>query len=110
MNKRLLKRHKRQVSRAKERIRLSEPDVRQPEQIRAAREASRAATDRRTGAHPRYATRPTQSYAEAATDAPLEPGRESGVSAASDPGGAADRNGKGAGGPETTFERVKEVM
>jgi hypothetical protein len=52
MNKRLLKRHKRQVSRAKERIRLSEPDVRPPEQVRAARQASRAATDRRTGAHP----------------------------------------------------------
>jgi hypothetical protein len=109
MNKRLLKRHKRQVSRAKERIRLSEPDVRPPEQIRAAREASRAATDRRTGAHPRYAT-PTQSHAEAATDAPLEPGRESGASTASDPGGTADRNGKGTGGPERPFEQGKEVM
>ena len=110
MNKRLLKRHKRQVSRAKERIRLSEPDLRPPEQIRAARETSRAATDRRTGAHPRYTTRPTQSHAEAATDAPLEPGRESGASTASDPGGAADRNGKGAGGPERQFEGGKEVM
>jgi hypothetical protein len=42
MNKRLLKRHKRQVSRAKERTRLSEPDLRTPEQIQAAREASRS--------------------------------------------------------------------
>jgi hypothetical protein len=42
MNKRLAKRHKRQVSRAKERVRLSEPDLRTPEQIAAAREASRA--------------------------------------------------------------------
>ena len=33
MNKRLLKRHKRQVSRAKERVRLSEPDLRKPEQL-----------------------------------------------------------------------------
>ena len=42
MNKRLLKRHKRQVSRAKERVRLSEPDLRTPEQLTAAREVSRA--------------------------------------------------------------------
>jgi len=43
MDKRLAKRHKRQVARAKEHIRLSEPDVRTPEQIKAAREASRPA-------------------------------------------------------------------
>jgi hypothetical protein len=42
MDKRLAKRHKRQVSRAKERVKLSEPDLRTPEQIKAAREASRA--------------------------------------------------------------------
>jgi hypothetical protein len=41
MDKRLEKRHKRQVARAKSRIKLSEPDVRTPEQIKAAREASR---------------------------------------------------------------------
>jgi len=41
MNKRLLKRHKRQVSRAKERVRVSEPDLRTPEQLSAARELSR---------------------------------------------------------------------
>ena len=41
MNKRLLKRHKRQVSRAKERVRVSEPDLRTPEQLSAAREVSR---------------------------------------------------------------------
>ena len=41
MNKRLEKRHKRQVTRARERVRLSEPDVRTPEQIKEAREASR---------------------------------------------------------------------
>jgi len=46
MNKRLLKRHKRQVSRAKERVKLSEPDLRTPEQIKAAREASRSAEGR----------------------------------------------------------------
>ena len=42
MDKRLAKRHKRQVARAKEHIKLSEPDLRTPEQIKAAREASRA--------------------------------------------------------------------
>src|SRR5690349_13249293 len=42
MDKRLLKRHKRQVARAKENVKTSEPDLRTPEQIKAAREASRA--------------------------------------------------------------------
>ena len=42
MDKRLAKRHKRQVSRERERVRLSEPDLRTPEEIKAAREASRA--------------------------------------------------------------------
>ena len=46
MDKRLQKRHKRQVARAKEHIRLSEPDLRTPEQIKAAREASRPAPAR----------------------------------------------------------------
>ena len=41
MDKRLTKRHKRKVSRAKDRVKLSEPDVRTHEQIEAAREASR---------------------------------------------------------------------
>jgi hypothetical protein len=109
MNKRLLKRHKRQVSRAKGRIRLSEPDVRPPEQVRAAKEASRAAIDRRTGAHPRYSTPPTQSQAEKA-GAPLQPAPQSSESTASDRDGAADRHVKGDGGRERPFERGKEVM
>ena len=41
MDKRLAKRHKRHVERKKEHVKLSEPDVRTPEQIKAAREASR---------------------------------------------------------------------
>lgn len=41
MDKRLEKRHKRQVARAKKNVKLSEPDVRTPEQIEAARQASR---------------------------------------------------------------------
>jgi hypothetical protein len=110
VNKRLLKRHKRQVARAKDRIRLSEPDVRTADQVRAAREASRAATDRRTGARPRYSTAPDQSHAEAVTDAALQAVPESSVSSASDAGGAADRHGKGAGVPESPFEPGKEVM
>ena len=46
MDKRLEKRHKRQVFRAKKKVRLSEPDIRTREQIEAAREASRADTSR----------------------------------------------------------------
>lgn len=49
MDKRLAKRHKRQVSRARERLTLSEPDLRTPEQIKAAREASRPAGGRGDG-------------------------------------------------------------
>jgi hypothetical protein len=41
MDKRLAKRHKREVARAKERVKVSEPDVRTPEEIKAAREASK---------------------------------------------------------------------
>lgn len=52
MNKRLLKRHKRQVARAKAHIKLSEPDLRTPDQVRAAREASRAPDGRSAGSSP----------------------------------------------------------
>jgi hypothetical protein len=41
MDKRIAKRHKRQVARAKAHSKKSEPDVRTHEQIQAAREASR---------------------------------------------------------------------
>ncbi|MCL4783759.1 MAG: hypothetical protein KJZ70_12055 [Bryobacterales bacterium] len=44
MDKRLEKRHKRQVARAKLHAKVSLPDVRTPEEIRAAREASRPKT------------------------------------------------------------------
>lgn len=50
MDKRLAKRHKRQVSRERQRVKLSEPDVRTPEQIQAAREASRSARGNSSGA------------------------------------------------------------
>lgn len=44
MDKRIEKRHKRAVTRAKQRVKgSSEPDLRTPEQIKAAREASRPA-------------------------------------------------------------------
>ena len=42
MDKRLAKRHKRQVARARQNVRVSEPDVRTPEQIAAARAVSGA--------------------------------------------------------------------
>ena len=41
MDKRLAKRHKRQVSREKSKVKLSEPDLRTHDQIESAREASR---------------------------------------------------------------------
>ncbi len=58
MNKRLEKRHKRQVARAKARVKLSEPDVRTPEQLAAAREVSRAVSGARKDAHANFFTPP----------------------------------------------------
>ena len=55
MNKRLMKRHKRQVTRARERVRVSEPDIRTPEQLKAAREASRPVGVRGTQSPAHYA-------------------------------------------------------
>jgi hypothetical protein len=52
VDKRLAKRHKRQVSRAREKVRLSEPDLRTPEQIAAARLASRPDLRRGKGPWP----------------------------------------------------------
>jgi len=67
MDKRLLKRHKRQVARAKEHVKLSEPDVRTPEQVAAAREASRAVTVLRKDPHANYST-PAATHAGAKAD------------------------------------------
>jgi hypothetical protein len=63
MDKRLQKRHKRQVSRAKERVRLSEPDLRTPEQLRAAREASQPAGGWRNRARALYSKLTTRNPA-----------------------------------------------
>ena len=46
MDKRLAKRHKRQVSRAKARGGVTEPDLRTPEQVQADREVSRPVAGR----------------------------------------------------------------
>lgn len=54
MNKRLQKRHDRQVARAKARVKLSEPDVRTAEQLKAAREASRPVRGRRDASSAKY--------------------------------------------------------
>ncbi len=53
MDKRLAKRHKRQVARAKEKVKISEPDLRTHEQIEAARAASRPDLSR--GSNPKLA-------------------------------------------------------
>ncbi|HEY3739569.1 MAG TPA: hypothetical protein VGL53_06985 [Bryobacteraceae bacterium] len=55
MDKRLAKRHKRQVDRAKANVKISEPDVRTPEEIAAAREASRPAAAARGGLQGNFA-------------------------------------------------------
>lgn len=68
MNKRLLKRHKRQVSRANKRVKLSEPDVRTPEELKAAREASRPAGGWRGGASSLYSTPSIRNQAGPAAD------------------------------------------
>jgi len=67
MNKILIKRHKRQVARAKQRVKLSEPDVRTPEQLAAAREASRAVSTVRNAPRANY-SRPTVNSAARAED------------------------------------------
>jgi hypothetical protein len=71
MNKRLVKRHKRQVARAKKPVKLSEPDVRTPEQLAAAREASRAVSSVRDDPHANYFT-PSANHAGRAEDTPAK--------------------------------------
>jgi hypothetical protein len=55
MNKRLEKRHKRQVSRARARVKVQEPDLRTPDEILAAREASRPDPARGSGSQRLFA-------------------------------------------------------
>ncbi len=69
MNKRLLKRHERQVARAKERVKLSDPDVRTPEQVAAAREASRAVASRRADHRAPYSNPPPHPAGPASSSA-----------------------------------------
>jgi hypothetical protein len=69
MNKRLLKRHKRQVSRARGRVRLSEPDLRTPEQLTAAHDANRAVASRRTDPRVHYSKPSPNRARPAATSA-----------------------------------------
>jgi hypothetical protein len=68
MDKRLLKRHKRQVSRARERVKVSEPDLRTPEERLAAREASRSVLGLRKDPHANYTSQPARVEADIATD------------------------------------------
>jgi hypothetical protein len=66
MNKRLLKQHKRSVSRAKQRVKLSQPDLRTPEQVRAAREASCPSGYRGNDAHALYPAPSIRNHARSA--------------------------------------------
>jgi hypothetical protein len=70
MDKRLEKRHKRQVARAREHKKLSEPDVRTPEQIKAAREASRALGAERHAPPPHLETPPEENTTPVEQTAP----------------------------------------
>jgi hypothetical protein len=64
MDKRTQKRHKRHVARARAHIKLSEPDVRTPEQLAADKEASRpAASSGRDGLPSSYSTASTRGHA-----------------------------------------------
>jgi hypothetical protein len=72
LNKRLLKRHKRQVARSKEHVKLSEPDLRTPEQITAAREAGRSAGGRRGGSEAPSAMPSLRKRAGAAAHSPAK--------------------------------------
>lgn len=54
MDKRLMKRHKRQVERARAHVKVSEPDLRTPEEIKAAREASHSGFARQNAAGTNY--------------------------------------------------------
>ena len=77
MNKRLLKRHKRQVSRAKERVKVSEPDVRTPEQLSAAREVSRSVAGQHNVPRAPYLRPSAQTQAKPAADSTPEAETES---------------------------------
>jgi hypothetical protein len=74
MDKRILKRHKRQVSRARERVRLSEPDLRTAEQVTAAREVSRSVASRHSIPPAFYATASVRDPASPATEGTAEAG------------------------------------
>jgi hypothetical protein len=63
MDKRLEKRHKRQVARAQAKVKVSEPDVRTPEQIKAAREASRPDVVRGNKQQPAFASQSNRKLA-----------------------------------------------
>ena len=68
MNKRITKRHERQVSRAKARVKLSQPDLRTPEQLTAAREVSRSIAGRHSLPHAHYTTPSTRKPASASAE------------------------------------------
>lgn len=76
MDKRLAKRHKRQVARAKEKAKVSEPDVRTAEEVAAAKAISRP--DLRRESHP-WPTLPSDK--EGAEAEKPEEGAEAGAEA-----------------------------
>jgi len=70
MDKRLMKRHKRQVERARQHVKVSEPDLRTPEQVTAAREVSRSVGSRRDALREPYTWPAIQNSASPSADTP----------------------------------------
>lgn len=72
MNKRIEKRHKREVMRKKNKARLSEPDLRTPEEIKIAREASRPAQGWHKDPHVNYSKPSKRSHSGSAARSPAK--------------------------------------
>jgi hypothetical protein len=72
MNKRIAKREKREVARKKARGKVSEPDVRTPEQIRAARAASQPVGGWRNGPNSHLPTTSARSHSGSAVSSPAK--------------------------------------
>lgn len=72
MTKQLVKRHKRAVARAKQNVRISAPDVRTPEEIKAAREASRPAGGWSNGSGAQHPGRTSRSNPGVAGNSPAK--------------------------------------
>jgi hypothetical protein len=72
MTKQMVKRHKRAVARAKQNVKISVPDVRTPEEIKAAREASRPAGGWSSGSGAQHSGRTSRGNPSTAGNSPAK--------------------------------------